>query len=254
MLASKRTKPTIPPSRTAPVNPLKKWADPRDGLLTYIEHPEADPAVIEYDDDFVVIRDKYPKASVHLLLIPRSAELYKQHPLHALSTNPEFLAEVRKRTESLKKLVASELRRKFGNDSTSDKPYQTALEALMSQLDPPPHEERAKLLPSGRDYTLDVLVGVHTHPSMNHLHIHILSRDMHSDFLKHKKHYLSFNTTFLVPLEDFPLDEEKDKDRFHPGDWPNWDMKCWRCGMNFYNRFKKLKDHLEEEFEAWKKV
>ena len=86
---------------------------------------------------------------------------------------------------------------------------------------------------------------------MNHMHVHILSEDMHSPCLKHKKHYLSFNSSFFVDVDDFPLEEGSP--RFHPGDWPSWDMKCWRCGENYQNKFAKLKGHLEEEFEAWKK-
>lgn len=73
---------------------------------------------------------------------------------------------------------------------------------------------------------------------------------MNSPWMKHKKHYLSFNTTFLLLLGDFPLQEGSP--RFHPGDWPSWDMVCWRCGKNFKNKFKALKAHLEEEFEVWK--
>lgn len=254
MSASKKAKtsPTQPPKSTL-INQLKKRIDGRDGLGAYISHPENDPAVVEYDDDFVVIRDKYPKASAHLLLIPRGPKLQFQHPLHALSDDPEFLSQVKLRVERLKKLVASELRRLYGQYSASDAPYQSALEELMSLPDPPPIEERDTQLPQGRDWSLDVIAGAHTHPSMNHLHIHVLSREMHSEWLKHKKHYLSFNTSFLVPLEDFPLDEEKDAKRFHPGDWPHWDMRCWRCGRNFGNQFKKLKEHIEEEFERWKR-
>jgi aprataxin len=30
-------------------------------------------------------------------------------------------------------------------------------------------------------------------------------------------------------------------------------MKCWRCGKNFGSQFKKLKEHLEDEFQAWRK-
>lgn len=123
---------------------------------------------------------------------------------------------------------------------------------MMSSPDPPPPpEERAALLPPGRDWSKDIVVGVHTHPSMNHLHIHIFSRDMHSDWMKHKKHYLSFNSSFLVQLDEFPLEE--DSKRFSPGDWPSWDMKCWRCGKNFKNKFAALKQHLNEEFDEWKR-
>jgi aprataxin len=30
-------------------------------------------------------------------------------------------------------------------------------------------------------------------------------------------------------------------------------MKCWRCEENFGNKFARLKVHLDDEFEAWKK-
>lgn len=124
----------------------------------------------------------------------------------------------------------------------------------MSSPDPPPPptpEERAARLPHGRDWLADIVAGVHTHPSMNHLHVHVFSRDMQSPWMKHKKHYLSFTSTFLVRVEEFPLEEGSE--RFHPGDWPGWDMKCWRCGQNFNNKFATLKAHLEVEFEEWKK-
>jgi aprataxin len=44
-------------------NALKGW-DPRNGLGIYIEKPETNPEglIVEYDDDFVVIKDKFPKA------------------------------------------------------------------------------------------------------------------------------------------------------------------------------------------------
>jgi aprataxin len=189
--------------------------------------------------------------SVHLLLIPRKPEYYNEHPLHLLSTNPTLLAEVRKRVVRLKQLAASELRRKYGRHSASDAPYQTALEELMNSPSPPPPEERDAHLPPGRNWLASIKAGAHTHPSMNHMHIHILSEDMHSPCLKHKKHYLSFNSSFFVGVDEFPLEEGST--RFHPGDWPSWDMKCWRCGENYQNKFARLKGHLEEEFEAWRK-
>jgi aprataxin len=185
------------------------------------------------------------------LLLPRNQTLSRRHPLKALSEDPAFLASVRDRAEQLKTVVADELRRKFGQNSATDKPYHSALEELMSNDDPPPPEKRQQLLPRGRDWGQEVLAGVHTHPSMNHLHIHIMSRDMASECMKHKKHYLSFTTSFLVQLDQFPLEE--DSPRFHAGDWPSWDMECWRCGKNFKNRFRELKQHLANEFEEWKK-
>ncbi|CAN9256999.1 unnamed protein product [Alternaria alternata] len=258
MSQTKKPKPPTIPAADGPglvekaTKTVKRW-DPRNGLGVYIESPETNPEnkVLEYDEDFVVITDKYPKASVHLLLIPRKPKYYDQHPLHALSTDAAFLAEVEKRVIRLKDLAAYELRRQYGDVSTTDKPYNQALEETMCSRNPPPVEEQASLLPPGRDWSKDIVVGVHTHPSMNHLHIHIFSRDMHSDWMKHKKHYLSFNSSFLVRLDEFPLEEGSE--RFAPGDWPSWDMKCWRCSKNFKNKFPALKQHLNEEFEDWKR-
>ncbi|KAF1830081.1 HIT-like protein [Decorospora gaudefroyi] len=256
MAPSKKPKPAATPAADAPglADTAKNTItglDRRDGLGVYIEKPETNPdgRVLEYDDDWVVITDKYPKASVHLLLLPRKPEYYNRHPLKVLSEDATFLAQVRKRVIPLRELAASELRRQYGHFSASDKPYQGALEMLMSSPDPPPPEERAALLPYGRDWTADIVTGVHTRPSMNHLHIHIFSRDMWSPCMKHKKHYLSFNTSFLVRLDEFPI---KYSNRYHPGDWPSWDMECWRCGKNFKNKFAALKQHLADELEAWK--
>ncbi|KAF3037272.1 aprataxin-like protein [Didymella heteroderae] len=252
LMSAKKPKQTPEPAAVS-AKAVRRGFDARDGLGLYIEHPEKNPEglVVEYDDDFVVINDKFPKASVHLLLIPRKPEYYAQHPLSLLSSNSAFLAEVKTRVDRLRHLAASELRRKYGRDSASDQPYQTALSSLMEQSDSPPPSERDALLPPGRDWLSSIKAGVHTHPSMNHMHIHILSREMHSPCLKHKKHYLSFNSSFFVGVDEFPLQEGSE--RFHPGDWPSWDMKCWRCGETYQNKFAKLKAHLGDEFEAWKR-
>jgi aprataxin len=188
--------------------------------------------------------------SVHLLLIPRKPLYYNQHPLHLFSKDPSFLAQVRTRVDRVKRLAASELRRQFGHLSASDAPYQAALDSLMSSPSPPTPEQEAAL-PPGRDWLAHIADGIHTHPSMSHLHIHIFSRDMHSSCMKHKKHYLSFNSSFLVHMDEFPLEEGSK--RFNPGNWPNWDMKCWRCEKNFVNKFARLKEHLDDEFTAWQK-
>jgi aprataxin len=62
-MSAKKPKPTPEPAE-APPKPVKRGFDARDGLGLYIAHPEQNPEglVVEYDDDFVVIRDKFPKA------------------------------------------------------------------------------------------------------------------------------------------------------------------------------------------------
>lgn len=105
-------------------------------------------------------------------------------------------------------------------------------------------------LPPGRDWAKDVISGIHANPSMNHLHIHVLSRDMFSEPMKKTNHYLSFTTDFFVGLDQFPL-PANDHRRFYKH-FPA-DMHCWRCGKNFGNKISKLKEHLADEFEEWKK-
>ncbi|CAK4165937.1 unnamed protein product [Aphanomyces euteiches] len=43
----------------------------KDGLLVYLTRPEDRNDVVYYDDKIVVALDKYPKATLHLLVIPR---------------------------------------------------------------------------------------------------------------------------------------------------------------------------------------
>jgi len=216
----------------------------RSALQAYIDAPASFPTsrVLSYDDDFVVIRDAYPKASVHLLLLPRSSSLTALHPFEAFA-DAAFLAAVRNAVAPLVTLVASELRRLHGSASRTDAARTAAITA-----EPPP-----AALPPGRDWTKDVLLGVHAHPSMSNLHVHVLSRDRYSDCVKHRKHYNSFATPFLVPLADFPL--AHDDERRHPGKqgYLASEMRCWRCGVSFGKSFVRLKEHLKEEYEEWRR-
>lgn len=210
-----------------------------DGLGPYIKDPESFPAsrVVYHNDKFVVINDLYPKASVHLLILPRNADRNYIGPQDAFD-DPEFLTECRAELVKVRKIAASELRRRFGKQSKAE---QRRLQAM--DLDEPPEE-----LPTGRDWEKDIISGIHANPSMSHLHIHVLSRDMVSPCMKKTNHYLSFTTDFLVDLDQFPLEE--DDHRRHYRHFPS-DMICWRCGKSFGNKISQLKDHLDDEFKAW---
>lgn len=221
----------------------------RAGLGAYIANPTAFPAsrVIFHTPTSVAIHDMFPKATVHTLLLPRS-ELHNQlHPFDAFD-DPAFLAQVRTETARLKELAAKELQRLLGRYSRAEVKRNAVLEG---EVEPDFDSNGNPVLPAGRDWMSEIMVGVHSVPSMSHLHVHVLSRDMHSEKMKHKKHYLSFTSEFFVPLEDFPL--APDDGRRHQRSWPERPMLCFRCGRNFGNKFKELKDHLEAEFEEWKK-
>ncbi|QIW95310.1 hypothetical protein AMS68_000828 [Peltaster fructicola] len=213
-----------------------------DGLGVYIADPASFPAsrVVYYNDKFVVINDLYPKASVHLLILPRDRSKNYLEPQVAFDDS-DFLAECQKELVKVRKIVADELRRRFGEFSKSDREYFKAIEA----------EEPPSSLPAGRDWSKDVISGIHANPSMNHVHIHVLSRDMVSECMKKTNHYFSFTTDFLVDLDQFPLAKhDHRRSASHYMYFPS-EMTCWRCGKQFGNKITKLKAHLEEELQSW---
>jgi aprataxin len=183
-----------------------------------------------------------------LLLIPRNPDIYSLHPLYAFADNPAFLASARQELEKVKAIAVSELQRLHGRYSKQDQARLAAMES-----DDPPLPEN---LPPGRDWSLDLKIGVHANPSMNQLHIHILSRDMHSPCLKHRQHYQSFNTEFFVGIDEMPLSETEinwRRNNAHEALTARGSV-CWRCGREFGSGFKKLNEHLEREFEEWRKL
>ncbi|KAL8635318.1 MAG: hypothetical protein Q9228_007179 [Teloschistes exilis] len=221
----------------------------RAGLGAYIHAPESFPAsrIISYDENFVVANDLFPKSSVHLLLLPRHPEKQLLHPYEALQ-DIEFLSTIQEEVRKLKLLVAKELQRRFSKFSSKDQEREEAIENALEagkELD-------EATLPPGRDWSAEVVAGIHSHPSMSHLHIHILSVDHYNQCMRHRKHYNSFATPFLVGVDEFPMKKEDMKRRFKER-FLQQDLVCWRCGRNFGNKFKGLKEHLEEEFEEWKK-
>lgn len=217
--------------------------DPRSGLLPYIVNPESFPTnvVIRTTSHTVLVRDLYPKATVHLLLLPRSEKHRDLHP-HDAFMDQDFLDLIKSEIEPAISIAASELSRLLSPHSASSKARNDAIDS----------PEPPDVLPPGRDFTKDLRIGIHAHPSMSHLHIHIISQDMHSDSLKHRKHYNSFNTSFFIPLKDYPLAED---DQRRSTSYQNAnlkaDYKCWRCGKEFGNKFKELKMHLEAEYDEW---
>ncbi|KAF5877112.1 putative histidine triad nucleotide binding protein [Botrytis fragariae] len=236
-----------PPKKIANSNPFHFG---RAGLGAYLSDPSSHPAslMIYHNSSFVAIHDLYPKSSVHALLIPREEKWNSMHPRIALS-NPEFLEMVRPEAEKLKGIVASELRRKYGPESAEDLQRQKILNGEVNL------DDDAEM-PEGRNWEKDIMIGIHMHPSMDHLHIHVLSVDRYSSCLKKRKHYNSFATPFFVHLSEFPLSEERQEALDRKGQGKAWledNLKCWRCGMQFGNKFARLKQHLELEFDEWKK-
>ena len=196
------------------------------------------PPNIFANQDAIAVRNRYSKSSFHALLLP-TAHQSQLTPFEALR-DPAFLTLVRQEAQKLKHIVASELCRMFGKFSAQEGARQAVLDGQVGG---------AEVLPAGRDWEKDVLVGVHASPWMHRLHIHVLSRDLVSRGIEHKRHYNNFATPFLIDLDDFPLTDGQIQEReraLQAG------LKCWRCGQDFGDQFISLKAHLAEEFEKWK--
>ena len=248
MAPKSQPKPKASPAKTLPTPGSRSLQfKQRLGLGAYLEDPAAFPAsrVIYSNDSFVAIHDMFPKATVHTLLLPRSPQHNLLHPFDALADD-DFREQVAAETAKLEELVARELQRRLGGGSRSDARREAVLEGTAEP-------DKPGQLPAGRDWASEVISGVHAVPSMSHLHVHVLSRDMHSDKMRHRKHYNSFTTPFLVPLKDFPLAEDDQRRQTGKAGYLDWSMRCWRCDADFHNKFTKLKAHLEEEFEEWRR-
>lgn len=207
-------------------------------LLPYILEPyKHSDRVIRDSPDSVLIRDKFPKAKVHLLVLPKWLPHRDLHP-HDAFEDPEFLAVVRKEAaEGLKlaiPLLRNEMRKalkKSGVDS-----------------------HRSQALLDNRDFTKDFQIGIHAHPSQHELHIHIISRDMTSWHEYDAGHYRAFNTPFLVPLASYPLPitSQIREVEFQNANLRNGGFRCWRCGEGYRrNDYDLLKEHLQEEWQSW---
>ncbi|KAG6116401.1 hypothetical protein E4U13_001872 [Claviceps humidiphila] len=252
-----------PPPATPPRNACNGHSRSRLGLGVYLSHPPSSfpPNTIIYENaDFVAIHDKFPKSTIHTLLLPRSPAHNLLHPFEAFQ-DEQFLRQVQQQVAYLKSLVAKELQRRLGRYSRAERARQAVLDGegewegeidAEEMVEEDAREGRALepgSLPPGRDWEAEVISGVHAVPSMSHLHIHVLSRDMHSESMKHRKHYNSFNTPFLVDVMDWGARGETGLGRELSSE-----LRCWRCGKGFGNGFKKLKEHLEEEFLAWRSL
>ncbi|KAI0006211.1 hypothetical protein BJV74DRAFT_792568 [Russula compacta] len=114
-------------------------------------------------------------------------------------------------------------------------------------------------------FTWTIWAGFHAVPSMEHLHLHVISSDLVAPALKTKRHYNSFSprTGFFIPLAKviracFDDDNqhqlakiahvapEEHEPRLKDA------LVCFRCSETAKN-MPALKKHLQEEFDALRK-
>ncbi|XP_026762665.1 aprataxin [Galleria mellonella] len=166
------------------------------GLLGSMEDPES---IVKKTERIVVIRDKYPKAKIHYLVLPYEDinSIYKLTEKHT-----SLLEEFGKLYEELKEK----------------------------------HKES------------NLRAGFHAVPSMQRLHMHVISTDMISPCLKTKVHWNSFTTRFFIPYQDVLKGIKEDggikkiSNELHKS-LMSTELICNQCNFKPKN-MPQLKEHL----------
>nr|CAI5868308.1 unnamed protein product [Callosobruchus analis] len=156
-----------------------------------------DPKLVVSSDDLVtVIRDAYPKAKHHYLILPK-----------------ENISSIKSATKD--------------------------------HLDLLKHMDKVgrKLIESGT-----FKIGYHAEPSMQRLHLHVISEDMNSPCVKTKKHWNSFNTEFFIDSKAIIEQLEKNgkiklpsKDKCK--EYMERPLKCHKCDY-IPKHMPDLKKHI----------
>ena len=183
---------------------------------------------------FSLVKDKYPKARLHLLLVIHDEFLPARTVKQIETSQMSKLREISAFIDSLRKEIEC-------NVAKSDCPI------LSSSV----RDELHSTLRQG-----SLRIGFHAKPSLYPLHIHILSDDMDSPAMKNKKHWNSFTSAFFVPLQtviDTLSRESEQQSMVHklPPDYEleemlKGDLVCHKCAHSFPN-IPQLKRHLTAE-------
>lgn len=182
-------------------------------LGQYIKSPDKFPNEVVLDTpDFVVIKDGFPKSHIHYLVLPKAVKP-DTHPLKAFEDD-DLYEKTREMVEKVEKLAAVEFIRTKG-------------------------------------YSKDVKIqsGIHSVPSMNHVHVHVMTTDLSSPRLKNRTHLNSFKTDFFVPFKTVADLKVSNLDA-----WMATQEKLIKAdivvdGENYGNKFAKAKRRLDEDFE-----
>jgi len=186
------------------------------GLVDAALDPARSDGVLFFDDEIVVMRDKYPKASTHLLVLARD---------QTLAAGPTALTKAH--APLLTRMLAA------GRKAAA--------------------EEAARARPGGIDTTTrmntppgsDVFkLGFHAKPSMPCLHLHVISQDLRGVGMKTRRHWSSFATGFFkLAREDMPLpvgwDPEEEEREMKMAR-----LSCHKCGDGPFATFPKLTEHV----------
>jgi len=191
---------------------------------------------LTHDEHTITIFDKFPKARFHFLTLPRL---------------PLALDNTREGPVTLNVADLSSLESLSGSEYALNvlRLLEKATEEVVAMIEIEMMEAENR--------TWQINIGFHAVESMKHLHLHIISSDLISDKLKHKKHYNSFRPDlgFFLHLKDViswaasgTLKENLPSPNV-ADDLLKTKLMSFRSKESFSN-IPKLKSHLIEVHEA----
>ncbi|KAF8559816.1 hypothetical protein OG21DRAFT_1594605 [Imleria badia] len=204
-------------------------------LRRYVQEvkPETLPpsVLFEYNDKCLTVFDAFPKSIFHFLVLPRvgpgSPSVGELSNLRTLlkgdkARAKQVLVDLNDAAYNVKKLIREEMLNRYG-------------------------------------FQWEIWTGFHAVPSMEHVHLHVLSNDLCSEKMKHKKHFNSFHPTlgFFLHLHEVLswFDEEPSyferMSQLKKSDYEHIlkeSLCCWKCERDMKN-MPQLKAHLQEEWD-----
>lgn len=204
-------------------------------------------------DTVHVMYDAFPKASVHLLLLPTDTDVdslaWVAHQLQQSQQTSSCVGGAARIEPSSSLMSSSTEVAPRGAEERRDVPHYLNLLETMDAVATAILARLQEQYPS-----LSFQAGYHSLPSLKHLHMHVMSQDFHkSPFLKHKKHYNSFASGFFVPSKTvvsimrstsnsfLDMDAAGRRDVARALDAP---LRCFWCGAGEFKTMPSLLTHL----------
>ncbi|KAH9817506.1 HIT-like domain-containing protein [Melampsora americana] len=137
-------------------------------------------------ENTLTIFDLFPKAKYHFLVLPRLNVFQNIPPIDQPKTVSKSLTSLRSLFESVGPVGVLHLLETL---KIASEDVKVSIEEEMYKTE-------------GR--TWPILFGFHAHESMMHIHLHVISEDLVSDYLKNKRHFNTFRSDlgFFIQLDD----------------------------------------------------
>jgi len=168
-------------------------------LYEYINQPEKhEKRIIFQNEQCTIIYDCYPKAKVHLLLLPNTNFLPKVKCIRDLK---EVHATKLKTLHNLARQFIEEITTNPNNHDNNDTVVKNESDKSSSLLSEQIKDDLKQIMPTSSSFVM----GYHAIPSLHPLHLHIITNDFVSPYMKTKKHWNSFTTKYFVSAEDIEM-------------------------------------------------